>query len=270
LPRSSASAWSITAWNSTASRSIVRAEPSRLIAGARVAGLAALLLACLLPHLAARLIGRSPMPRLFLAAAARICGARVSAIGRPLAPHSLIIANHASWLDILVLAGATGTRFVSKAEVRDHPLLGWLADQNDTLYVERQDRRAVHSQAADVAAALADDRPLALFPEGTTGDGRTLLPFRPALLAAVAPAPPGTEVRPVAIDYGAMRTAIGWTDEESGQANALKLLGRRGSFAVVVRLLDPLPPGEDRKAMARDARAAIAAALASNGPTPVL
>jgi len=194
----------------------------------------------------------------------------VRAVGGPLAAHSLIIANHISWLDILVLAGATGTRFVSKAEVRDHPLLRWLADQNDTLYIERQDRRAVHAQAAEVADALKDDRPLALFPEGTTGDGLTLLPFRPALLAAVAPAPPGTSVRPVAIDYGEMRGALGWTDDESGMDNALKLLGRRGSFAVVVRLLDPLPPGEDRKAMARDASAAIAAALASNAPAPVL
>lgn len=220
-----------------------------------------LLLVCVVPHLLAGLFGRSPVPPRFLGAAARICGARVRTVGEPLAAHSLIIANHTSWLDILVLAGATGTRFVSKAEVRDHPLMRWLADQNDTLYIERRDRRAVHSQAADVAAALNDDRPLALFPEGTTGDGLALLPFRPALLAAVAPAPARTAVRPVAIDYGAMRSTLGWSDGESGKANALKLLGRRGSFAVTVRLLAPLAPGEDRKAMARDASAAIAAAL---------
>jgi len=239
---------------------------SRAIAAVRAAGLLLLLLACLVPHFVARLLGRSPVPPRFLGAAARICGARVRTVGARLAPHSLVIANHISWLDILVLAGATGTRFVSKAEVRDHPLLRWLADQNDTLYIERQDRRAVHAQAAEVAAALADDRPLALFPEGTTGNGKTLLPFRPALLAAVAPAPPGTSVRPVAIDYGAMRNVLGWSDGESGKANALKLLGRRGSFPVTVRLLDPLPPGEDRKAMARDASAAIAAALDLNAP----
>ena len=190
--------------------------------------------------------------------------------GAPVEPHSLLIVNHVSWLDILIMAGATGTRFVSKAEVRDQRLMGWLADQNDTLYIERQDRRGVHDQAASVAAALADDRPLALFPEGTTGDGVTLLPFRPALLAAVAPAPPGTTVRPVAIDYGTMRVAMGWSDGESGKANALRLLGRRGSFPVVVRLLDPLPPGEDRKAMARDASAAIETALTSNSPAPAL
>jgi 1-acyl-sn-glycerol-3-phosphate acyltransferase len=223
--------------------------------------LLSLLLICLVPHLIARLFGASPIPPLFLAGTARICGARVRTVGQPLAPHSLLIANHVSWLDILVLAGATRTRFVSKAEVRDHWLLRWLADQNDTLYIERQDRRAVPAQAREVAEALAQPRPLALFPEGTTGDGVTLLPFRPALLAAVAPAPPGTHVRPVAIDYGAMRRTLGWIDGESGKANALKLLGRSGSFPVIVRLLAPLPPDEDRKAMARDARAAIEAAL---------
>jgi len=244
-----------------ASRPITSAEPSRGVAAARVAGLLLLLLACLFPHLIARIFGRSPVPPRFLGAAARICGARVRIEGDPLEPHSLLIVNHVSWLDILVLAGATRTRFVSKAEVRNQRLLRWLADQNDTLYIERQDRRAVPAQAREVAEALGEPRPLALFPEGTTGDGVTLLPFRPALLAAVAPAPSGTHIRPVAIDYGAMRRALGWTDGESGKGNALKLLGRRGSFPVIVRLLAPLPPGEDRKAMARDARAEIEAAL---------
>ncbi|MCA1653327.1 MAG: lysophospholipid acyltransferase family protein [Sphingomicrobium sp.] len=242
-----------------------------MTAAGRIAALALLLLVCLGPHLIAKSIGRSRWPRRFLKAAARTCGARVTTEGEGIAPHSLILANHSSWLDILLLAGATGTRFVSKAEVRDHWLLRWLADQNDTIYIERQDRRAVHGQAAEIAHALADPRPLALFPEGTTGDGRELLPFRPSLLAAVAPAPAGVDVRPVAIDYGAMRTEIGWSDGESGKANALRLLGRRGTFPVVVRLLAPLASGEDRKAMARDARGAIEDALAaSNLRTPAL
>jgi 1-acyl-sn-glycerol-3-phosphate acyltransferase len=230
----------------------------------RIAGLLFLLIVMAPPHMLVKLVTRSPFPRWFLGGAARICGARIRTVGAPLAPRSLLLANHVSWLDILVLAGGTGTRFVSKAEVANHWLLRWLADQNATLYIQRAERRAVLDQARAVATALADDRPLALFPEGTTSDGKTLLPFRPSLLAAVAPAPPEVSVRPVAIDYGAMRAALGWTDGESGKDNALKLLGRRGSFPVTVRLLAPLTPGEDRKAMARDARAAIEAALGSN------
>ena len=240
----------------------------------RIAALGLLLFLCVPPHLISMTFGKSRWPRRFLRASGWICGARVKTVGNPVAAHSLILANHVSWLDILVLAGATGTRFVSKAELRDHKLLRWLANQNDTLYIERRDRRGVHSQARELAEALTDPQPLALFPEGTTGDGITLLPFRPPLLAAVAPAPPGSTIRPVAIDYGTMAPILGWTDGESGKANALKLLGRRGNFPVTVRLLDPLPPGEDRKAMARDARVAIATALSetltSNTVAPAL
>ena len=107
-----------------------------------------------------------------------------------------------------------------------------------------------------------------VFPEGTTGDGRALLPFRSTLLAAVAPAAAGTAVRSVAIDYGAAVDDIAWHGGEKAIANALRVLGRKGTLAVTVRLLDALPPGEDRKVMARDARAAIAAALGQMQPGP--
>lgn len=192
-------------------------------------------------------------------------------VGKAVAPHSLIIANHVSWLDIAILAGATGCAFVSKEELRGNALLGWLADQNHTLYVRRQQRRETRDQAVAIAAALGRPQPLALFPEGTTGNGRELLPFRPALLSAVAPPPPGVRVRPVAIDYGRDASRIGWSDGESGPANALRLLGRRGTIEVTVRLLDPLPPSADRKQLAAAAHSAIAAALAASGAArPVL
>ncbi len=224
-----------------------------------------LFLACLPPHLMARARGRSRWPRRFLAAAAWICGARGTVTGRPLAPHSLVIANHVSWLDILLLGGLAGTAFVSKAEVRDTPLIGWLADQNHTLYIDRARRGDAHGQVRRIARALADPQPLAVFPEGTTGDGRALLPFRPTLLDAVAPPPAGVEVRPVAIDYGAAVDDIAWHSGEAGRANVWRLLGRRGTFAVTLRLLDPLAPVADRKALARAARAGIAAALPGRG-----
>ncbi len=190
-----------------------------------------------------------------------MCGARVRVEGAPLAPHSLILANHTSWLDILILAGATGARFVSKAEIERVPLIGWLADQNRTLYIDRAQRGDAHGQVRRIAAALDDAQPLAIFPEGTTGGGQTLLPFRSTLLQAVAPPPPGVSVRPVAISYHDAQR-IAWVGE-SGLANALRVLGLRGRRQVTVRLLDPLPPATDRKALARSAAAAIGAALSS-------
>ena len=187
-----------------------------------------------------------------------------------MSPPTLAIANHLSWLDILILGGATGTAFVSKADIASAPLVGWLANQNHTLYVERADRSDAHGQVRRIAEGIERDMPLTIFPEGTTGDGRTMLPFRPTLLAAVAPAAPGTAVRPIAIDYGASGPGIAWHSGESGVDNALRLLGRRGTLPVTVRLLDELPVGEDRKAMARDAQAAIGAALTSAMRSPAL
>ena len=213
------------------------------------------------------MLRRSSWPQRFLAAAGRICGARVRVEGSPLAAHTLVIANHTSWLDILILGGATGTAFVSKAEVERLPLIGWLADQNHTLYIERAERGDAHGQVRRISDRLAKAQPLTIFPEGTTGDGVNLLKFRSTLLDAVAPPLfPGVSVRPVAIDYGAERAVIGWSDGEPGKDNVLRILGRRGSFEVVIRLLPPEPPHHSRKALARAAQAAIAAALAASTP----
>jgi lyso-ornithine lipid O-acyltransferase len=141
-----------------------------------------------------------------------VCGARVTLTGKPLRPHTLLICNHVSWLDIPVLAGATGCAFVSKHEL-GHGLVHWLADQNATLYVRRDHRRGAPDQAEAIARKLGDPQPLALFPEGTTGPGTHLLPFRPTLFSAVAPPPEGVEVRPVAIDYGEAASELGWHEE---------------------------------------------------------
>ena len=241
---------------------------SRWRAYARIAGLAGLFLLYLPPHLGAKwLTGRSPWPSRFLAAAARIAGARATVEGPPLAPRSLVIANHISWLDILILGGATGTAFVSKAEVGKVPLIGWLADQNHTLYIDRSERGDAHGQVRRIADRLTGTQPLAVFPEGTTGDGRALLPFNPTLLHAVAPPPAGVEVRPVAVHYGEDVHAVAWHSGEPGSANVLRVRGLAGTRRVTVLLLEALPPSADRKHLAKAAHAAIADALPSAPPS---
>ena len=182
--------------------------------------------------------------------------------GGPIAPHTLLICNHTSWLDILVLAGATGCTFVSKAEL-GHPLIHWMADQNHTLYVRRDHRRGAPQQAEAIARKLRDPQPVALFPEGTTGPGTHLLPFRSTLLSAVTPLPKGVTVRPIAIDYGEAAPEIGWYDEP-GKENVFRLLRRARPLQVTIRILDPLPAMQDRKALANAAREAILAALPSS------
>ncbi len=233
----------------------------------RASGLAALLLVCLPPHLLAKaLLGRSRWPRRFLGAAGWIAGARVNRIGEPVGPQTLLIANHISWLDILVLAGATGCAFVAKDQL-GHRLVHWLADQNNTLYVNRENRRDAKKQAQAIGAALEREQPVALFPEGMVGPGDDLLPFRPSLLEAASFAGKDVEIRPAVLDYGTAATEISWHGE-SGPDNVARVLGRRGTIPVTVRLLPALPGGQDRKVLAETARAAIREALSASISRP--
>ena len=226
----------------------------------RIAGLILLFLVCAPPHVVSkRLLGRSAWPPRFLRAAAWIAGARVRIAGEPLGPHSLLIVNHVSWLDILIIGGATGCAFVSKDDL-GHGIIHWFADQSATVYVKRSHVKGARDQALTIARALEGDRPVALFPEGTTSPGTTLLPFRSTLLEAANYAAKDVAIRPVALDYGAAASDLSWF-EEPGKTNVLRTLGRRGSFAVTVRLLAPLDRGGNRKQLAAEARAAIAAAL---------
>ena len=239
-------------------------QSSRFLYGLRLAGLIALFFLYVPPHLLSKwLLGRSNWPPRFLRHAALIAGVRPRVEGTPLGPHTFIIANHTSWLDILLLGGWCGTAFVSKAELEKTPLLGWIADQNRTVYIDRSARRDSHGQVRLITEALEHHQPLTIFPEGTTGSGRHLLPFRSTLMEAVAPPPKGVSVRPVAVDYGSHTDVVGWHSGERGMANFRRLLGHRGTMLVTIRLLDPLPPDRDRKALARHARQAIASALSS-------
>ena len=210
-------------------------------------------------HVATKLLlGRSPWPRRFLAAVGWVCGARVRLAGAPAERHTLLLANHTSWLDIVILASATGCAFVSKDDL-GHGLLHWLADQNATVYVRRSHVKGARDQAVALAAALEGEKPVAVFPEATTGPGTHLLPFRSTLLEAANYAARDVVVRPVAIDYGAARAEVGWW-EETGMANVIRILGRRRTLPVTVQLLEPLDRSGDRKQLAAAARAAIAEA----------
>jgi lyso-ornithine lipid O-acyltransferase len=236
-------------------------------------GRAALRIACLILlfavlapiHVATKLLfGHSPLPPRFLAAAAWIVGARVRLRGTPIRGHTLLVSNHVSWLDILVMAGATGCAFVSKDQL-GHPFIHWLADQNGTVYVKRSHVKGAKDQAISIAKALERARPVMLFPEGTTGPGTHLLPFRSTLLEAANFASKDVSIRPVALDFGSAAAEIGWW-QEPGKDNVLRLLGRKGTLPVTVHLLQPLDRGGDRKQLAAEAREAIAQRLGLTSP----
>lgn len=201
--------------------------------------------------------------RFFLQWFGEAMGLDVRIEGRPVGRDVLYVANHVSWLDIVAIGGATPTRFVSKDDVMEWPLVGMIARIGGTIFIDRNSRRAAEDQVGQLGRALLEHDPITLFPEGTTGDGITMFPFRPALFASVAPPPPGIQVQPVAIDYGTVAAEIRWTGDEDIGANAGKVLSRPGALPCTLRFLPPLPACDDRKALAAQAQAAIAAALAS-------
>ncbi|QAY76098.1 1-acyl-sn-glycerol-3-phosphate acyltransferase [Sphingosinicella sp. BN140058] len=231
---------------------------------ARVAAIVLTLLVCLPLHYGWRAVGRaSPWPRRFLGAVGRIAGMRVEVRGTPLPSHVLFAANHLSWLDIMLIAGASGAAFVSRDDVGRWPVIGWLARLNATVFVDRSDRRAVSGQADTLRAALAGGQPVALFPEGTTDGGTSILPFRASLFSALFPPMPGIRVQPIAVDYGAAAAEIAWVGKEAAGANLRRILSRRGTNIVVLSFLAPIDPAAmpDRKALASRARDEILALL---------
>ena len=111
----------------------------------------------------------------------------------------LLVANHISWLDILVMHAARHCRFVSKAEVRHWPLIGTLASGAGTLYIERESRRDAMRVVHHMAESLRAGDVVAVFPEGTTSDGASLLPFHGNLIQAAISAQ--APVQTVALSY---------------------------------------------------------------------
>jgi 1-acyl-sn-glycerol-3-phosphate acyltransferase len=230
--------------------------------------MAGLLILCVPLHYSWRLFGaRSPWPRRFLRWVGRAAGMRATVVGTALERDVLFLANHLSWLDILLVAGASGAAFVAKAEVAEVPVVGWLAGLNNTVFVARSERSAVRGQADALRAALATGQPVALFPEGTTDGGAEILPFRASLLASLFPPLPGVRVQPIALDYGPAAQELAWIGDEAGLANVRKVLARRGTIPVTLHFLAPLDPsGGDRKSLAATSRAEIIEALSPSGP----
>ncbi len=205
----------------------------------------------------------SPFPMYFLRFAAWVCGARVKVIGTPLKRDVFFISNHISWIDILALAGASGTAFVAKAELNEVPVVGWLSRLNRTVFVKRENRMGVAAQINSLREALSDNWSVTVFPEGTVTDGQSLLPFKTSMLRVLEPPPADVLVQPVMIYYGEIAEWIGWVGDESGLNNAKRVLARKGSFPLELHFLEPFSPEDHhgRKAIAAKARDEIEEAL---------
>jgi 1-acyl-sn-glycerol-3-phosphate acyltransferase len=150
-------------------------------------------------------------------------------------------------------------------------VVGWLSTLNRTVFVKRENRLGVAEQINELRDALADNWSVTVFPEGTTTDGQSLLPFKTPMLRVLEPPPPGVLVQPVMLDYGAVAEEIGWIGVETGVDNAKRLLSRKGSFPVRVHFLEPFFPADfpGRKAIAAESRRRIEEALILNLGKPL-
>jgi 1-acyl-sn-glycerol-3-phosphate acyltransferase len=201
----------------------------------------------------------------------RAIGVQLVVDGEVRAGANLLVANHVSWLDIPALhAVCPRARFVSKSDVRRWPLLGWLIAAVGTLFIERERKRDALRVVHQVAASLQAGETVAVFPEGTTGDGRTLLPFHANLLqAAIAAEVP---VQPVVLRYS--EPGLDWSPAVSW-LGATTLLHSVWAIAcarrvqVDVRALPARASAHaDRRALAQRLHDDIAQVLPSIGEAP--
>jgi len=174
----------------------------------------------------------------------------------------LLVANHISWLDILVMHAARHCRFVSKAQVRHWPLIGPLATGGGTLYIERESRRDAMRVVHHMAEALRAGDIVAIFPEGTTSDGRAVLPFHANLIqAAISAAAP---VQPVALSFvdratGETSFAASYIGDDTLVESLWRTVTAQPLAAVVTFGEPQSAQGRDRRAWASQLREAIAA-----------
>ena len=134
-------------------------------------------------------------------------GIKLSVRGSPVASGpALLVANHLSWLDIVVMHASRYCRFVSKSDIKHWPLVGTLAAGAGTLYIERESKRDAHRVVHHMAERLQLGEVLAVFPEGTTGDGIRLKPFHANLLQAA-----------ISVDVPVQPMALRFVDTDTGQ-----------------------------------------------------
>ena len=180
----------------------------------------------------------------------------------PTAGPMLLVANHISWLDIVVLHAGHHCRFVSKSDVAHWPLIGRLATGAGTMYIERESRRDAMRIVHHMTAGLREGDILAVFPEGTTSDGVTLLPFHGNLIQAAVSA--HAPVQPVALRFADAATGLNsltpcYIGDDSLLGSVWRTVSGPRLTAIVSYGEPQLCEGRDRRTWARDLRESVTA-----------
>lgn len=201
--------------------------------------------------------------RVWSAGLLRIFGFRLRRVGQPLQGATLFVANHVSWIDITLLHSQHAVGFVAKDEISRWPLIGWLASRAGTIYHRRGSDHSLRDVMERMIERMRAGFSVGVFPEGGTGNGRTLRVFHARILQTAVDAE--VPVQPVALRYGEQGDAqaiVAFAPGEPFVRNFLRLLGGPGRIAEV-HFLEPLAPvAGGRRGMAELARARIIEALA--------
>lgn len=194
--------------------------------------------------------------------ACRLLGVEARFIGEWPA-DGVLVCNHLSYLDIIVLASRGPIILVSKSEVRKWPFIGFMASLAGTIFVRRDNRTALSDPITGIGRALDEGARVGLFPEGTSSDGSQVLPFRSSLLEAGLAR--GAKVTPAFIEYrlpdGIAGTEVCYWGEMTFFPHLLHLMTKERIQATVI-VGDPAPPGLDRKELARVLREQVIALAA--------
>jgi 1-acyl-sn-glycerol-3-phosphate acyltransferase len=195
-----------------------------------------------------------------------ILDVRVAAALPPLAPGTLLVCNHVSWLDPVVLNAWQPVDIVAKSDARAWPLIGGLMARNDTIFTQRRANRSLLGVVAEIAARLKRGDAVAAFPEGTTSDGAAVLPFRTALFECAARA--ARPVRALALAYrdaeGRPAPAAAFIDDMSLWESVCAISARPGLKVEVANCGEWPAAGRRRRELARVAHAAVAVRVASS------
>ena len=225
-----------------------------------------------LAGLAFSLFSPARRDRLIMAWARRmlwILGVQARVATAPKLPGgALLVCNHVSWLDIYLIYAAQRVHFVSKSEVRAWPVAGWLAHKTGTLFLERGRRTDTARVNAEMRTLMQSGAWVAVFPEGTTSDGRGLRRFLPSLMQ------PAVELNcpivPAALRYrtldGEYSATPAYIDEMSLWQSLMKIVSEPGLIAEL-HFGEPIQPNGHRRELAAQAENAVAKSLGLETPS---
>ena len=193
----------------------------------------------------------------------RIFGTEVNVVGK-VPERGYVVCNHLGYMDILVISALAPVTFVAKREVKDWPVFGWIAQLAGTLFVHREIRTHVGKVADEIETALNQGAIVVLFPEGTSSDGKTLLPFRSPLLEPVARN--GHLVTSALITYqltdGDVGEEVCYWGDMTLVPHVLNLMSKK-TLRARIQFAPSRTRTEDRKELARRLHAEVVAMLAA-------